>query len=89
MGQKYTNIVLLCLQCLDSPAATVVTATEDLTGEAGKGAAENAGAMLLGEGERGKGRAVFDDLDVYDEDGIIVGVRYIERILLRMQEISI
>jgi hypothetical protein len=24
-----------------------------------------------------------------DEDGIVVGVRYIERVLLRMQEISI
>lgn len=33
--------------------------------------------------------AVDDFDDVYDEDGIVVGVRYIERILLRMQEISI
>jgi len=30
-----------------------------------------------------------DEGDFYDEDGILVGVRYIEKILLRMQEISI
>jgi hypothetical protein len=64
MGRKYTDVVLLCLQCLDGAGG----------GEDGVGA----GRALGGEAE-----------GFVDEDGIVVGVRYIERILLRMQEISI
>jgi hypothetical protein len=58
MGNKYTDIVLLCLRCLDK------TEKEE----------EGVGGEFS---------------DVYDEDGIVVGVKYIEKILLRMQEISV
>ena len=65
MGRKYTDVVLLCLQCLDSPPAD-----EE-------------------QEEKEEGRAMAGEFgDVY-EDGIAVGVRYIEKILLRIQEISI
>jgi hypothetical protein len=55
MGTKYTEVVLLCLQCMD----------------------------------RAVGFGSEDEGEFYDEDGIVVGVRYIEKILLKMQEISI
>jgi hypothetical protein len=62
MGRKYTDVVLLCLRCLDG---------------------------AVGEEGVGAGRALDGEEGFVDEDGIVVGVRYIERILLRMQEISI
>ena len=59
MGEKYTQIVLLCLRCLDK------SGTDGDKVESGEFS------------------------DVYDEDGIEVGVKYIEKILLQMQEISV
>ena len=59
MGRKYTDIVLLCLQCLDR------------------------GTSLAEVGDDGG----FEDL--VDEDGIVVGVEYIENVLLKIQEISV
>jgi hypothetical protein len=44
---------------------------------------------MEGGGEsRGEGGG-FEDVDMLDEDGIVVGVKYIERILLKIQEISV
>jgi hypothetical protein len=71
MGQKYTGVVLLCLQCLD--------------GVEGGGAWGEGGGIGTGTGMGGGA----EEEGFVDEDGIVVGVRYIERILLRMQEISI
>lgn len=62
MGNKYTDIVLLCLSYLDR-------------GSVGS----------FGEMEGGG----FNDVDMLDEDGIVVGVKYIERILLKIQEIRV
>ncbi|RFU34710.1 hypothetical protein B7463_g1635, partial [Scytalidium lignicola] len=70
MGNKYTDIVLLCLRCLDRENWSSAVEIE--------GAREN-------RGERGG----FGDVDMLDEDGIVVGVKYIERILLKVQEISV
>ena len=66
MGEKYTNIVLLCLRCLDKE--------KDNTAEVAEG---------------GEEEGIGEFRDVLDEDGIIVGVKYIEKVLLKMQEISI
>lgn len=70
MGDKYTEIVLLCLRCLDRESGSSVCGME--------GGGENTG--------EGGG---FEDVDMLDEDGIVVGVKYIERILLKIQEISV
>lgn len=69
MGNKYTDIVLLCLRCLD---------------RRGTG---NSGQMDSIEGSREEEDQF--DADMFDDDGIVVGVRYIEKILLKIQEISI
>lgn len=42
-----------------------------------------------GEDDRGSHSTGGQFDDVFDEDGIVVGVRYIEKILLKMQEISV
>jgi hypothetical protein len=52
MGQRYTDVVLSCLQCLDN-------------------------------GEYGGSNAEF-----VDEDGLVIGVRFVERILNKVHEIS-
>lgn len=70
MGNKYTDIVLLCLMCLDRRSGSSV------------------GEMEGGGESRGEGGG-FEDVDMLDEDGIVVGVKYIERILLKIQEISV
>lgn len=81
MGQKYTDVVLLCLQCLDgAPGAGAAGAEGERAGERG-GGGEGAGA--------GAGAWGGEEEGFVDEDGIVVGVRYIEWILLRMQEITI
>ena len=59
MGEKYTQIVLLCLRWLDKSGT---------------------------DGDEVEGG---EFSDVYDEYGIEVGVKYIEKILLRMQEIPV
>ena len=59
LGRRYTEIVLLCLRCLDR----------------GTGVDGN-----------GKGFGV-DAADWIDEDGIAIGIRYIENVLMNMQEI--
>lgn len=60
MGRLYTEIVLLCLRCLD-----VGTGTE----------------------KDGKGFGV-GNTDWTDEDGIVIGVRFIESVLSKIQDIS-
>jgi serine/threonine protein kinase len=77
MGQKYTDVVLLCLQCLDGAPGSLVAGAE------GEKWGEKAGAGA------GTGVGWGEEEGIVDEDGIVVGVRYIERVLLRMQEISI
>lgn len=62
MGKKYTDVVLLCLTCLDGTSRGSV---DEIKG------------------------SVFEDVDVLDEDGIVVGIKYIERILLKIQEIGV
>jgi hypothetical protein len=57
LGRRYTDIVLLCLRCLD----------------AGDGAVEN--EKMLGAWT--------------DQDGVVIGVRFIENVLTKMQEIRI
>ena len=59
LGRRYTDIVLLCLRCLDP----------------GSGADQD-----------GKGFGA-DAADWIDEDGVMIGVRYIENVLEKMQEI--
>ena len=56
LGRRYTDIVLLCLRCLDS----------------GNG---------MGENENPSGAWT-------DEDGVVIGVRFIENVLMKMQEIT-
>jgi hypothetical protein len=73
MGRKYADIVLLCLRCLDSPPPFGLPV-------GGEGGEDDRGSYCGTGGE-------FED--VFDEDGIVVGVRYIEKILLKMQEISV
>jgi serine/threonine protein kinase len=60
MGQKYTDVVILCLECLDD------CGDENMEGKVGWGS-----------------------MDLKDEDEIVVGVRYIENILLKMRDISV
>jgi len=57
LGRRYTDIVLLCLRCLDPGT---------------------------GENKAGKGFGA----DVKDEDGFVIGVRFIENVLEKMQEIT-
>ncbi|MCJ1464992.1 hypothetical protein MMC07_003607 [Pseudocyphellaria aurata] len=54
MGNKYTNVVISCLKCLDR-----------------------------------EGNKFGDSSEFHDADGILVGVRFIEAILLQIQEISV
>lgn len=70
MGIKYTNIVLLCLRCLDRRNGS-------LAGE------------IEGPEENTRLQNEFEEADMLDEDGIVVGVKYIEKILLKIQEISV
>jgi len=74
MGYKYTNIVLLCLRCLDqgTPRGSRTSSSDT---------ASDAESLSAGAG--------FEEVDMLDEDGIVVGVKYIEAILLRIQEISV
>ncbi|KAH8808783.1 HET-s/LopB domain protein [Xylogone sp. PMI_703] len=58
LGKRYSDIVLLCLRCLDT------------------GNGEN-------QDDQGFG------LDVTDEDGVTIGVRYIENVLEKMQDINL
>jgi hypothetical protein len=60
LGRRYTDIVLLCLRCLDSGNGT-------------------------DEYEKGFGA---DSADWTDEDGVVIGVRFIENVLEKMQEIT-
>lgn len=92
MGQKYTDVVLLCLRCLDAPQGLDRSGSEigmGGRGMAGDGEEGDGKGEGQGEGEGGCKGLMGEFDDVYDEDGIVVGVKYIERILLRMQEISI
>jgi serine/threonine protein kinase len=59
-GRRYTDIVLLCLRCLDPGNET---------------------------DEKEKGFGV-GSADWTDEDGLVIGVRFIENVLEKMQEIT-
>ena len=61
LGRRYTDIVLLCLRCLDP------------------------GNEMDDEDETGFD---VDTGDFTDEDGIVIGVRFIENVLKKMQEIT-
>jgi hypothetical protein len=61
LGKRYTDVVLLCLRCLDS----------------------GSGANHDGQGF-GVGAA-----DYTDEDGVMIGVSYIENVLEKMQGIIV
>jgi hypothetical protein len=61
VGRRYTDIVLLCLRCLDPGS---------------------------GVDQDGKGFGA-DAADWTDEDGFMIGVRYIENVLEKMQEITV
>ncbi|KAK2760027.1 hypothetical protein FQN54_002763 [Arachnomyces sp. PD_36] len=74
MGQKYADIVLLCLRCLDKQPLSIQDNEDEMGREEWVENEEEE------EGEFG---------DVYDEDGIVVGVKYIEKVLLKMQGISV
>lgn len=67
LGKRYTNIVLLCLRCLD----------EDV-GMGSEGDGDGFGVGVGGEGE-----------EIMDEDGVVIGVRYIENVLQKLLEITI
>ncbi|KAJ5658602.1 uncharacterized protein N7484_002251 [Penicillium longicatenatum] len=56
VGDRYTNLVLVCLCCLDSGDDNIFN---------------------------------MQGLDIKDEDGIIIGVRYIENILLKIEELLV
>ena len=89
MGRKYTDIVLLCLRCLDKPGKVSQAASAGM-GESVENLAGESVDTLGGGGWGEEGEDVVGEFrDVLDEDGIIVGVKYIEKVLLKMQEISI
>jgi hypothetical protein len=67
MGKRYTDIVLLCLRCLDQNLS--LDNDNDTSG--------------FGFGVGGEGG------DITDEDGVVIGVRYIENVLQKMLEITI
>jgi hypothetical protein len=69
LGKRYTDIVLLCLRCLDENRG-------DENGHCGDGFGFGFG--IGGEGE-----------EIVDEDGIVIGVKYIENVLQKMLEITI
>ena len=90
MGRRYTDVVLLCLRCLDGAggvgAGGGASVSEGETGGTKTGTGTGTGTGTdMGTGEWADG----EEEGFVDEDGIVIGVRYIERILLRMQEISI
>jgi hypothetical protein len=62
VGKRYTDVVLLCLRCLDSS-----------NGKEGD--------------EKGFGASTVD-LTWTDGDGIVIGVRFIESVLMKMHEIT-
>lgn len=61
LGRRYTDVVLLCLRCLDP----------------GSGADQDDKGFGVGPA------------DLTDEDGVVIGVRYIENVLEKMQEITL
>lgn len=75
LGKKYTNIVLQCLRVLDFGIAG-----EDEEKGEGFGVGIDVKHGTLGDAE-GK--------PWIDEDGVVIGVRYIENFLMKMQEINV
>jgi len=73
MGSRYADIVLLCLRCLDTGGESD-----------GKGEGLKLGG---GEGDEegdGEGKEQWTDVD-----GVVIGVRFIENVLEKIQGISI
>ncbi|KAL5330700.1 hypothetical protein ACEPPN_000219 [Leptodophora sp. 'Broadleaf-Isolate-01'] len=73
LGKRYTEIVLLCLQCLDQNIQN-----EDESGNEKDGRGSGFGVGVGGEDE-----------EIVDEDGVVIGVRYIENVLQKMLEITV
>lgn len=73
MGKQYTDIVLFCLQCLDQNIQSDGDSRDEKDGS-GSG---------FGFGVGG------EDEDIVDEDGVVIGVRYIENVLQKMLEITV
>ncbi|PVH75201.1 hypothetical protein DL98DRAFT_658244 [Cadophora sp. DSE1049] len=73
LGKRYTEIVLLCLRCLDrNIQRNGQSANEQVGSDSG-----------FGVGVGG------EDEEIVDEDGVVIGVRYIENVLHRMSEITL
>lgn len=60
LGRRYTDVVLLCLRCLD----------------------------LEGDGAQDGSESGVGAANWIDEDGVTIGVRYIENVLQKIQEIT-
>ena len=73
LGKRYTEIVLQCLRCLDESTA--------LSGRGGKGHDGKESGFGVGVGG--------EDEEIVDEDGAIIGVRYIENVLQKILEITV
>ncbi|KAK0111123.1 hypothetical protein ONS95_001499 [Cadophora gregata] len=73
LGKRYIEIVLLCLRCLDRGIQSV-----NKPGEENGGNGSGFGVSVGGEDE-----------EIVDEDGVVIGVRYIENVLQRILEINV
>lgn len=75
LGRKYTDIVLLCLRVLD--AGSDDEDGDDVEGF-GVGIEEKQWSINSSESQ-----------SMMDEDGLVIGVRYIENVLTKIQEINV
>ncbi|KAG4433509.1 hypothetical protein IFR05_011018 [Cadophora sp. M221] len=73
LGKRYTDIVLQCLQCLD----------RYIESEGQSGDEKDSRGSGFGVGVGG------EDEEIVDEDGLVIGVRYIENVLQKMLEITV
>ncbi|CZR58611.1 uncharacterized protein PAC_08503 [Phialocephala subalpina] len=75
LGRKYTNIVLLCLRVLDTGSDNENDESEDGFG--------------VGVEEKRRSPNSSEPRSMMDEDGVVIGVRYIENVLTKIQEINL
>ncbi|KAH7333199.1 hypothetical protein BKA65DRAFT_507375 [Rhexocercosporidium sp. MPI-PUGE-AT-0058] len=73
LGKRFTEIVLQCLQCLDKNIQIEGESSDEKEGR-------DSG---FGVGVGG------DDEEIVDEDGVVIGVRYIENVLQKLLEITV
>lgn len=74
LGRKYTDIVLLCLRVLD-------VGSDDEDGDDAEG-------FGVGIEEKQRSFNSSESQSMMDEDGLVIGVRYIENVLTKIQEIN-